>query len=241
MQPYLLPYLGYFQLIAAVDVFIVYDNIKYTKKGWINRNRYLLNGADAYFSVPLRKDSDYLPIRDRAISGDFDPNKLLNQIREAYRKAPQFTTAMPLVESIFQHADRSLFGYLLNSIAEVCDFLGISTSIVVSSTLPIDPSLKGQDKVIAMCREVGADAYINPMGGIELYSASDFQRSGIDLSFLRARAMEYPQFGLPHVPWLSILDLLMFNSRKQILEWIDHGYDLVRPAAAHSANAGAAR
>ena len=81
MQPYFLPYIGYFQLIAAVDVFIVYDNIKYTKKGWINRNRILLNGKDVMFSLPLKSDSDYLNIRDRELSADLSRGKLLNQFR----------------------------------------------------------------------------------------------------------------------------------------------------------------
>ena len=90
MQPYFLPYIGYFQLIAAVDQFIVYDNIKYTKKGWINRNRLLQNGTDTVFSIPLSKDSDALDIRERQIAADFRRDKLLKQIAEAYRKAPYF-------------------------------------------------------------------------------------------------------------------------------------------------------
>src|SRR5437868_13460953 len=93
MQPYFLPYIGYFQLIESVDLFVIYDNIKYTKKGWINRNRFLRNGADVVFTVPLRKDSDSLNVRERAVADDFDPRKLVNQVREAYRRAPHFTQA----------------------------------------------------------------------------------------------------------------------------------------------------
>ena len=54
MQPYFLPYIGYWQLLSAVDQFVVYDNIKYTKKGWINRNRFLRDGTDAVFTIPLK-------------------------------------------------------------------------------------------------------------------------------------------------------------------------------------------
>ena len=97
MQPYFLPYVGYFQLIAAVDLFIVYDNIKYTKKGWINRNRMLLNGTDTTFSLPLRKDSDYLNVVDRELSLDFDRHKLLNQLRGAYIRAPYFNVVWPML------------------------------------------------------------------------------------------------------------------------------------------------
>src|SRR2546425_10536248 len=100
MQPYFFPYVGYFQLMNAADLFVVYDNIKYTKKGWINRNRILQNGKDVVFSIPLRKDSDSLHIRNREISADFKKAKLLNQIREAYRRSPHFERTFSLVERI---------------------------------------------------------------------------------------------------------------------------------------------
>ncbi|AVC45854.1 wbqC-like family protein (plasmid) [Rhizobium leguminosarum bv. viciae] len=85
MQPYFFPYIGYFQLIHAVDKFVVYDNIKYTKKGWINRNRILRNGEDYTFSLPIKAASDSLDICDRTLSTEFDRNKLVNQIQGAYR------------------------------------------------------------------------------------------------------------------------------------------------------------
>src|SRR2546421_3494048 len=98
MQPYFFPYIGYFQLISSVDLFIIYDDIKYTKKGWINRNRFLRNGADCVFTVPVRKDSDFLDVKDRLLARDFDRIKLVNQLREAYRRAPHFDEAFPIVE-----------------------------------------------------------------------------------------------------------------------------------------------
>ncbi len=100
MQPYFLPYLGYFQLISAVDRFVVYDTIQFTKKGWINRNQMLLNGTATMFSVPVKKDSDYLDVVDRHVADSFDPAKLCNQISGAYRKAPEFDATMPFVEDI---------------------------------------------------------------------------------------------------------------------------------------------
>jgi hypothetical protein len=226
MQPYLLPYIGYFQLIAAADVFVVYDNIKYTKKGWINRNRYLLNGADATFSVPLRKDSDLLDVRQRAMAADFNRAKLLGQLREAYRKAPYFAATFPLVEEVLAGDGANLFDFLHRSIVLVCGHLGIATRIVVSSTLDIDHSLQAADKVLALCRAAGADAYINPIGGVELYSKDDFAAEGIELSFLKSRPIEYLQFGAAFVPWLSIVDVMMFNDPDRIRHLLSE-YDLV--------------
>ena len=109
MQPYFLPYVGYFQLIAAVDKFVIYDNIKYTKKGWINRNRMLQNGADKVFSISLLKASDSLDIKNRELSPEFNRQKLLNQFKGCYAKAPYFQEVWPLLEEIILFQDKNLF------------------------------------------------------------------------------------------------------------------------------------
>jgi WbqC-like protein family len=227
MQPYFLPYIGYFQLIAAVDLFVVYDRIKYTKKGWINRNRMLVNGADAMFSLPLKKDHDALDVVDRTLAADFDRTRLCQQIRGAYGRAPCFADTFALVEQIVHHPDNNLFRYIHHSLLALCRHLGIATEIRVSSTVEIPEDAKGQDKVLGLCNALGASTYRNSIGGLELYNAQDFQRAGVTLQFIRARPWEYAQFGQPFVPWLSILDVLMFNPLEQVRERIRSGFDLV--------------
>lgn len=216
MQPYFLPYIGYFQLIAAADVFIVYDNIKYTKKGWINRNRLLLNGADAWFTLPLKQASDACLVDQRELSASFEPEKLLRQFKGAYAHAPYFTPTFTLLEDIVGHADRQLFGYLHHSIVALCDYLGIRTPIRIASAIDIDHTLKGQDKVLALCRALGASTYINSIGGTALYDHAAFRAQDIELRFIRALPCEYPQFGAPFVPWLSLIDMLMFTGREAV-------------------------
>ena len=227
MQPYFLPYSGYYQLIAAVDVFVVYDNIKYTKKGWINRNRMLLNGADAMFSLPLKKDSDTLDVVQRELSVDFDRTKLLNQFKGAYRRAPYFTQTFPLLERIVLCDDNNLFRYIYNSLVESCVHLGIDTEIRISSGIDINHDLKSQDKVLALCKAAEADTYINPIGGTELYSRDNFRERDVELKFIGAKPVEYPQFGAPFVPWLSIVDVLMFNSLDATRACIASNYELI--------------
>lgn len=231
MQPYFLPYIGYFQLIAAVDLFVVYDRTKYTKKGWINRNRMLVNGADAMFSLPLKKDHDALDVVDRTLSADFDRTRLCQQIRGAYGRAPCFADTFPLVERIVQHPDNNLFGYIHHSLLALCRHLDIATEIRVSSTVAIPEDAKGQDKVLALCSALGASTYRNAIGGLELYNGQDFRRAGVTLQFVRARPWEYAQFGQPFVPWLSILDVLMFNPLEQVRERIRSGFDVVGASA----------
>jgi hypothetical protein len=227
MQPYFLPYIGYFQLLASVDRFIVYDNIKYTKKGWINRNRMLLNGVDAVFSLPLKKDSDALDVVDRELAVDFDRCKLLNQFRGAYRHAPQFESTYFVLERIVHYEDINLFRYIHHSIVRLCEHIGINTEIWVSSDIAIDHKLKGQDKVLAMCKTVGASIYINTIGGFELYAKEDFRNQGIDLKFIKARPFEYEQGGAAFVPWLSIVDVLMFNPLDTVRACINDNFDLI--------------
>ena len=156
MQPYFLPYIGYFQLMAAVDEFVVYDNIKYTKKGWINRNRMLRNGEAATFSLPLRADSDALDVRERVLSKDFDRRKLIAQFHGAYRRAPEFERVFPVVEAIIGHPDDDLFGFVHHAIATLAGHFGLGTRLTVSSAVPIDHALKGEEKVLALCAAAGA-------------------------------------------------------------------------------------
>jgi hypothetical protein len=227
MQPYFFPYIGYFQLVNAVDEFIVYDNIKYTKKGWINRNRLLQDGKDVMFSLPLKSDSDFLDIRDRKLAADFRHAKLLNQVKNAYRHAPFFEPTFHLVEEIVRYDDPNLFRFLHHSITSICAHLGIHTPIAISSTFNIDHSLKGQKKVLALCQAAGADTYINAIGGINLYGSDDFLSMNITLKLLRSRPYEYSQFGDTFVPWLSIIDVMMFNPMDGIRDSLTSNFDLI--------------
>ena len=226
MQPYFFPYIGYWQLIKSVDTFVIYDNLKYTKKGWINRNRFLQNGSDCLFTVPLKNDSDYLDIKDRYLSSDFNKNKLVAQLRGAYGKAPYGNQILPLIEGIINYDDNNLFEYILNSIKTICQYLDIDTEIVISSTINIDRSLKSQDKVLAICKAKDATTYINAIGGTELYDKEGFRSRGIELKFIKSRNIEYKQFDNTFVPWLSIIDVMMFNDQSKIKQMLEQ-YELV--------------
>jgi len=222
MQPYLFPYIGYFQLMNAADEFVLYDNIEFTKKGWINRNRILVNGGPEYFTLPLKKGSDYLNIDQRKLADTFSAEKikLLRRISEAYRKAPYFETVFPEIQNIINCGEENLFLFIKQSIEIVCKYLDITTKIIVSSTLPIDHALKAQDKVLAICRSLNANQYINPIGGVELYSKEIFAQNDIELNFIEAKPVEYRQYDNEFVPWLSIIDVLMFNPANEVKEML---------------------
>jgi len=228
MQPYFLPYIGYFQLINAVDKFVVYDNIQFTKKGWINRNRILVNGKDEYFTLPLKKDSDYLNVDQRKLSDAFQAErlKILRKINASYRKAPYFKTVFPLIEFIFNQQDENLFNFIFQSLKTVCDYLEIKTEFIISSTLSIDHTLKSEDKVIAICSALNAKQYINPIGGLELYSKENFKQKNIELNFIKPATIDYEQFNNEFMPWLSIIDVMMFNSTEMLQHYIQSDYSI---------------
>ena len=227
MQPYFLPYLGYFQLISSVDCFVVYDTIQYTKKGWINRNQMLRNGAAVVFSIPLQKDSDFLDVKDRKVSQMFEPAKLSAQIEGAYHKSPEFKGTMQLIDSILQYPSENLFDFIRYSLQRCCAHIGITTPIKVSSEVEGGASaLQGAGRVINICHRTAASIYINPPGGRLLYSASEFHSKGLDLKFLQPRLPAYKQFGDMFVPSLSILDVMMFNSPEKIATELLEAYDL---------------
>ncbi len=227
MQPYFLPHLPYFQLLQSVDVFVVYDNIKYTKKGWFNRNRMLRNGLDVLFSIPISKDSDYLSVRERKIPSDFNPTKVLDSISGAYRRAPFFRETFPLIEKLMLQTERNLFRYIYQSILDVCEHLDLDTVIKVSSEIEIDHNLRSQEKVIALCESQNADLYVNAIGGRELYCPKQFRQKKIDLRFISSKPFVYSQFDNNFIPNLSILDVMMFNSLDVVKSQIKSGYELL--------------
>ena len=229
MQPYFFPYIGYFQLMAAVDEFIVYDNIEFTKKGWINRNRILVNGTDSYITLPLKSDSDFLNIRERQLADTWinEKRKILNKIFESYRKSSNFKIVSEVIEKCILFEDHNLFNFILNSLSIVKEYLEIKTPLIISSTIPIDHSLKGDKKVIEIVKSRKAENYINSIGGIELYNKDEFKKEGINLNFLKSTNLIYKQFDNAFVPWLSIIDVMMFNSKEEIKKYLESYYTIL--------------
>jgi hypothetical protein len=218
MQPYFFSYIGYFQLINAVDEFVIYDNIQFTKKGWINRNRILVNGLVQYISLPLKKDSDYLHVNNRFLSDtwDVERKKMLNRIIESYRKAPFFKETYEVLERCIMYEDRNLFYFIFHSVQTLVNYFNIDTKLTISSTLSINHQLKGEDKVIAICKEQQAGVYINPIGGVSLYDRERFRSHNLELQFQKSNNIDYNQFINEFIPWLSIIDVMMFNSKDEI-------------------------
>ena len=216
MQPYFMPYIGYWQLMAAVDTYVVYDDVNYIKGGWVSRNNILLNGQKHMFTITLNGASPNKLFNEITIKDDF--KKFSRLIESAYRKAPYYNEVCTLFERIYSYEDRSLGAFMMNSFQVVLDYLEIDTKLILSSSIEKDNTLRAQDKVKHICHILGADTYYNAIGGQELYDKDDFKADSIDLQFVKTDLTPYKQLKNNFVGGLSIIDVLMWNGKEGTID-----------------------
>ena len=219
MQPYFFPYIGYFQMLSAVDKFIVYDDINYIKNGWINRNNILLNGNKYLITLPLLEASPFKLINEIQITDkQAQKDKLLKTIHHAYSKAPYFNDVYEIVEKTINHESQNIAQAIAFSFNEIKKYLDLKTEILISSSINKNNSLKAEQKVIDIVKNLEGSTYINAIGGMELYSKERFKKEGIELYFIKMNEISYKQFKNNFVPNLSVIDILMFNSKDETKE-----------------------
>ena len=215
MQPYFLPYLGYFQLMKSVDIFILADEYQYTNKGWINRNRAILNNKLMTFTIPVSSDGVF--ISDKKIHNQKSIKSLHRKIKQSYCDSPNSQSVNLVLEDVFQSEQEFLFPFIDRSIASICELLAINTQMVRLSELDNNKNLKGVERVIDIVKVLGADTYLNPEGGRELYKREEFNRNHLELEFLEHIPKPYPQLIPGFIDRLSIIDLLYMNNNTEAL------------------------
>lgn len=215
MQPYFMPYIGYFQLMVAVDKYVIYDDVNYIKRGWSARNNILVNGQKHRFSISVNGGSQKNLYTQVRIIDDFI--KLRKTLKMNYQKAPYYAETMELLEKVFTFEDKRFNYFIRNSFEIVFNYLEISADFVFSSELQNDKMLKGKDKIIDICKILGATDYYNAIGGQKLYDKDEFVANGIQLNFVSPDLAEYPQFSSAFIPGLSMIDVLMMNSKKNVI------------------------
>lgn len=220
MQPYLFPYVGYFQLVASVDSFVFFDDVSFIKRGWVNRNRMLIDGKEHLFTVPVVDASQNRPINQHVVVKGWEAG-LLEKVRHAYSRAPHYESVSRLVASVVQGASENLAMLALTSVVAVSRHLGLTTQFETSSCLPNPWGLRGQERIIDICGRMGADTYVNLPGGRTLYDPAAFADKGIELLFIPDLDLTYPQFNDPFVPSLSIIDALMFNDTRALQDHLE--------------------
>ena len=227
MQPYIFPYIGYFQLINAVDKFVIYDDVNFINRGWINRNRILVNGKDSLFTIPLKDASQNKLINEIEVNWDAAwKNKFLKTIEQSYKKAPFYKEGLDIIEKTLNIEALNSSSVIFNNLKVICEYLDIKTELVKSSAIYQNADLKAQERILDICLQEKANHYINPIGGLALYDKSFFEAKGLKLNFIKAKPVVYPQLKNEFVPWLSMIDVLMFNSKETIQAFLQE-YELV--------------
>jgi len=221
MQPYLFPYIGYFQLINAVDKFVILDDVNFITRGWINRNYILVNGKKNLITIPLKKASQNKLIKDTYIVSDTKWKKnFLKTIKFSYSKAPYFKNIYPIIQIIINNKENNISKFIYFPFIKITEYLNIKTKIVPSSEIYKNNHLKGQYRILDICKAEKANHYINPPGGQKLYNRILFEKNGIKINFLKTNYFEYKQFDNKFIPNLSIIDILMFNSKENIYQFL---------------------
>jgi len=219
MQPYLFPYIGYWQLIQAVDTFVIYDDVNYIKRGWINRNFILENGFKKLFTLETHGASQNRFINQVSVGKNGE--NLIKTLTQNYRKAPYFKPVIQILSDLFHSDEKNLARFIISTIRSICSYLMIDTQLIISSEVFDNTSLKGADRIINICRQLGADVYVNAIGGKRLYNKSEFSDEGFQLYFIVSNPIVYAQFANGQfVSNLSIIDVMMFNSPERIQRFL---------------------
>ncbi len=229
MQPYIFPYIGYFQMVKAVDKFVFYDDVNFIKQGWINRNRILINSSDFLFTVPLHKANSFCLIKDTLVNEKFYDvwkRKFLKSVNQNYKNAPYFSDVYVLVQNVLEMKCTSISQLAIKSVITTSKYLELTTEFIISSERYENKDLERQDRLLDICKIENAMQYINALGGQELYTKESFREMGIKLNFIKTLPIYYKQFNKEFVPWLSIIDVLMFNSIEEVHDMLDK-YELI--------------
>lgn len=214
MQPYFIPYISYWQLISLTDTFVIFDDVNFKKKSYINRNNILSGNKSFQITLELQGASQNKLINDIKIGDNLQ--KLLKSIYINYKKAPFFEIVFPVIQDIFTQNEKKLSNFLGYSLINLCKYMGINSKIIYSSEIDKDNSLRAQEKIISICKKLKATNYINAINGKNLYNYDKFIENKIKLNFIETNFFEYNQFNNNFIPYLSIVDIMMFNDKDQI-------------------------
>jgi hypothetical protein len=192
LQPYFFPYIGYWHLIKKVDKLIIYDDAQYMKSGWINRNRFLLDGELKYFSLPIKSVSSNRLISETSfiLGKEKQISRVKSQLAAAYKKM-KFFNEMEIFfdETCAEDGWPDVAVYLSNVLKKSIFLLNINTTVTLSSDIKFDRSLSAQDKVLEMVGALNGTEYVNPVGGQSLYETSAFTSQDIELKFFRSELL----------------------------------------------------
>lgn len=183
MQPYFIPYAGYFRLFAATDLFVIYDCVQFTRRGWIHRNQlYDHNDVLQWLTLPFTKAPQTVSISELSFANDASA-RMSDQMQRfpIFNSSPYLTSHFTSL--LFDFAQNPT-SYICHLLKHVCETLGLPFNIAYSTDLNLPPEIKGQDRIINIAKQYGATEYVNLSGGRKLYETDVFKNHGMKLKFL---------------------------------------------------------
>lgn len=211
LQPGYLPWLGFFDQMARSDAFVVYDDVLFDKNGWRNRNRVKTRNGVTWLTVPvlLGEHDHQPPIREVRIDARSRwQKKHLETIRQNYGRSPHFQPLFDRLSAVLSSPWELLIDLDLAVIDVLREALGLTTPMVRASELGIQG--ERVERLVAICRRMGADAYLSGNAAQDYLDEPMFGQAGITVHWQDYVHPVYPQMHGEFVPYLSTLDLL-FN------------------------------
>lgn len=216
MQPYLFPYIGYYQLAYHSDLFMFFDDVNYIKRGYINRNNIITKNGPLLFTLPIESASQNKLINELYFTQE--TKKILSTIDMSYSKSKYFHDVYPLIESIFNNENRNVSNITSLSIIKIFEYLNLTFDYRFSSSIDYNRTKNAQEKIYELCRISNADKYVNAHGGMELYDRNEFTKKNIELGFINTIPMPYSQINSNNfIKNASMIDILMNCSKDEII------------------------
>lgn len=225
MQPYFLPYIGYFQLISKVDEFVFFDDVDFNRRGWIQRNFIESNGNQMRVGVPVAKVHLGTPIHQVRLADNFPKwrSGFLKTLQNRYSNAPHFGAVYAIIERDLEETIGLLAQLNISLIQSICHYVGLDQTFDSSRHYSSNSNLGGEARLIDICLQKRANEYVNAPNGRSLYDKVKFNMHQIKLLFLEPEIRSYSRMGADFIPHLSVLDMLMFIEPEKVLQHFRSG------------------
>ena len=218
LQPGFLPWLGFFEQMYRCDVFVFLDNVQYTKRDWRSRNRIKTPEGACWLTLPVKTKSRYTQlIKDTELDNSQNwKGKHLNSIKMNYSRATYFDSLYPKIEEIYKNSWKWLYDIDLALIKLLMEELGLKRKLYRSSDIEKNPMGSSEERIVDICRVVGANNFYTGAAGCTIYNAECFQKQNILLELQDYRHPIYQQLWDDFIPYLSAIDLIFNHGPKSL-------------------------
>ena len=207
-QPDFMPYLGFFDRLLKADIYVIFDNVQYTRRAWMNRDKIKTKKGEGWLTVSTQKAPQDTPINRILLAEGSWREDNLNLLRTNYRNSPFFHEIMPSIEELYKFPGTRMMDFNLASIQMLMQFFDIQIETVLASSL--EPQGKNNTMIIDIMKKLGYSRYLSGVGARDYFVPELYEQAGIEVIWQDFKHPVYPQQYDGFIPYLSSIDLL-FN------------------------------